>query len=80
MSRKFMDSNEVARLIEELRPDFTLPCPHCERPVDGGGRILVEGFNPRLLAHCGGTGHEFTGRGCFAKVAWDPDQRAWVPY
>jgi hypothetical protein len=57
-----------------------LPCPHCNRPVDGGGRVLVEGFKPRLLAHCGGSGYEFTGRGCFAKIGWDPDQRAWVPY
>ena len=75
-----MDSNEVVRLIEEQRPDFTLLCPHCHRPVDGGGRVLVEGFNPRLLARCGGSGYESTGRGCFAKVAWDPDQRTWVPY
>ena len=80
VSSKFMDSNEVVRLIEEQRPDFTLPCPHCYRPVDGGGRVLVEGFKPRLPAHCGESGYEFTGRGCFAKIAWDPDQRAWVPY
>jgi hypothetical protein len=35
---------------------------------------------PRLLVHCGGSGFEYSGKGCFAMLAWDPEERKWEPY
>ena len=40
----------------------------------------MEGNKPRLLVHCGGSGYEYSGNGCFATVAWNPDERKWEAY
>ncbi len=74
------DSNDVERLVAEQQPNHNAPCPHCGKPVGDSRNIFVEGSEPRLLAHCGGSGYDYSGKGCFAKVAWNPDERKWEPY
>jgi len=74
-----VEPNDVARLVAEQKPDPAAPCPHCGRPIIEDRNIVVRGYDPRLLARCGGSGLDYTGRGCFEEVAWDPDRRRWVP-
>ena len=74
------DSNDVEPLVAEQQPDTSATCPHCGKPVGGSKNIFVEGNEPRLLVHCGGSGYEYSGNGCFATVAWNPDERNWEAY
>jgi len=73
-------SNDVRLLVAEQKPDVSKPCPHCGKPVRYSINIFVEGNEPRLLVHCGGSGYEYSGEGCFATVAWNPEEQKWEPY
>jgi len=75
-----LNFQDVERLVAEQQPDASAPCPNCGKPVGDGKNIFVEGNEPRLLVHCGGSGYEHSGQGCFATVAWDPEERKWEPY
>ena len=76
----FLNSSDVKRLVAEQQPDANAPCPHCGKPVNESANIFVEANETRLLAHCGGSGDKYSGQGCFATVAWNPDERTWEPY
>lgn len=78
MNKRFQDSGDVTRLVEEQQPDTTRPCPHCGRPVGDERNIRVQGNEPQLLVTCGGSGYDFTGQGCGNDVAWDPEARRWL--
>jgi len=78
VNTRFRDSGDVARLIEEQKPDTTKPCPYCRQPVGDEKHIRVQGNEPRLLVTCGGSGLNYTGDGCFNEVAWDPAGRRWL--
>ena len=66
---------DVARLYDEQKPDPTAPCPLCGEPVREDKNISVE--NGKLIARCGGSGYDYSGGGCFAKVAWNPETTKW---
>jgi hypothetical protein len=57
----FLNSSDVARLVEEQQPDANAPCPNCGRPVDDSVNIFVEANVLRLFIHCGGSGSTRTG-------------------
>ena len=69
---------DVARLYEEQKPNPNAPCPRCGRPVREDKNIFPEGG--RLTAHCGGSGYDYTGKGCFAKLVWNPETTGWDEY
>jgi hypothetical protein len=80
VNSRFQDSGDVARLVEEQKPDTTKPCPHCGQPVGDEKNIHVQGNESRLLVNCGGSGYDYIGTGCFNEVAWDPDGRRWLKW
>jgi hypothetical protein len=78
VNKRFQDSSDVVRLVAEQQPDTIRPCPHCKQPVGDERNIRVQGNEPRLLVTCGGSGLDYTGKGCFNEVAWDPEARTWL--
>ena len=73
-------SKDVEQLVAEQQPDASKPCPNCGKPVRDDKNIFMEGNEPRLLAHCGGSAYEYSGEGCFATVAWNPENQQWELY
>ena len=76
--RQLMDSSDVQRIVDEQQPDPAAQCPYCGKPVRENANIWLE--DGVLNAHCGGSGLNYIGEGCFRRVAWDPVEGAWVEY
>jgi hypothetical protein len=64
-----LNQHELTRRISEEGVDLNAPCPRCHRPLpsDSFIHLYVEGDPGTVMVRCE----------CWARLAWDKQERAW---